>query len=150
MENNAKNPVNNNCIFDVIEHVCSVQNKRLGKYVPAVINEIPVSGLVDSGNTAGNCISWEFAQQLGLREGDLRPVSHTFGTAKSGSSLKVMGKTRKKLKMQLGGLNVNFYIKPYVINIVFLTSKEGRHEYFSHKCPNFFLHECRRHEWGRK
>ena len=91
----------------LVKHVQNLRtnaNKSLGKYVPAVINQVPVSALVDSGNTAGNCISWEFAQQLGLDEDDLCPVRQEFGTAKSGSSLKVLGKTKKKLKLNIKDL----------------------------------------------
>ena len=108
-------PKSNDSIFQLLPHICSIENKDLGKYAAAYINGIPVSVLIDSGNTAGNCISWKFAQKLGLSEADIVPVRSTIGTAKKGTQLRVLGRPKKKISMQLGGINAEFKFKPYVI-----------------------------------
>ena len=99
----------------MLNHVCSLNNKHFGKYVPAFINNVPISALVDSGNTAGNCISWKFAKQLGLRVEDLEQIPQPIHTAKKGAELQVMGRPKSKLKLRLGGLQESYKIKPYVI-----------------------------------
>ena len=42
-------------------------------YCPIQINGFATHALVDSGNSAGNAMSWAFAKTLGLREEDLKP-----------------------------------------------------------------------------
>ena len=90
-------------------------NMSNGKFCPVYVNNTYTKALIDSGNTAGTCISMKFASKLGLTKDDLDSTPITIGTAKKGTSLTVFGKTKKNLKIQFGGLHKEFKFKPFVI-----------------------------------
>ena len=83
--------------------------------MPIFINDTAVSALVDSGNTAGNCISLSFARKLGLKDDDIESIKDRIGTAKKGESLQVVGKTKQRMKIRFGGLNFSYKTRPFVI-----------------------------------
>ena len=72
---------------------------------------------MDSGNSVGNAMSWEFAQQVGLRLQDLEPDPELpeVKTAKKNSPLEVLGRPKKRVSLRLGGLATRFKIRPIVI-----------------------------------
>ena len=87
----------------------------LGKFCPVRVNGTYTKALIDSGNTAGNCISYKFAQKIGLDKSDIVQKGQTLGTAKKGAKLTVYGVPKKPLILKFGGLNTEFKTKPYVI-----------------------------------
>ena len=105
---------------DVIAQI--IRREKEGKekyrtYCPIVVGTMATHALVDSGNSAGNAMSWQFAQQLGLREEDLEPdpALTVVNTAKQHEALRVLGRPKRKLTLQLGGLSVKFKDRPLVI-----------------------------------
>ena len=86
-------------------------------YCPIQVNGYTTHALVDSGNSVGNAMSWDFAQKLGLRKEDLEedPQFQQVNTAKQGAALQVLGKPKRKLRLQLGMLPTKFSCKPFII-----------------------------------
>ena len=76
-----------------------------------------VTAMVDSGNVWTNVMSAKLFGQLGYDEADLEPVPgrQTCATAKAGASLKILGRFKKPLRLQLGGLNTRFKDRPVVL-----------------------------------
>ena len=103
-------------IVKLFNHVCELnKNQWYGKYARAFINDVPVSALIDSGNSAGNCISLRVARALGLTKKDIEPMDAIIGTAKEGANLEVLGRPKKNLHLRFGGMGVTFRIRPFVI-----------------------------------
>ena len=90
-------------------------NISFGKFCPVTANGVFTKALIDSGNLAGTCISYNFAKKLGLDKSDFTMEPVEIGTAKKGSNLKVFGNTRKPIKLQFGGLAKEYKVKPFVI-----------------------------------
>ena len=86
-----------------------------GKYCPITINDVFTKALIDSGNSAGTCISYKFAKKIGLTRDDLTGEAVEIGTAKKNSSLTVLGKTKAPIWMRIGGLQKRYKLRPYVI-----------------------------------
>ena len=86
-------------------------------YCPIQVGSLTTHALVDSGNSVGNAMSWDFAQAVGLRECDLEIDPHLsrVNTAKKNDSLKVMGRPKQRLTLRLGGLQTKFKIRPIII-----------------------------------
>ncbi len=72
---------------------------------------------MDSGNTWRTVVSPDFALKLGLNlTTDLRPLTLThIGTAKSDSSMKVLGETRRHIHVQLSTCPTKFKLRPVVV-----------------------------------
>ncbi len=62
-------------------------------------------------------MSWDFAKTLGLRKEDLEldPIQRKVTTAKKGSSLQVLGRPKRRLRLRLGGMATRFADRPIVI-----------------------------------
>ena len=90
-------------------------NVSKGKYVTTLVNNVYTNAVIDSGNTAGTCISYRFATKIGLTLADLDKCYTTFGTAKKGNRLTVYGKTLRPIKLQFEGTARPFFVKPYVV-----------------------------------
>ena len=87
-----------------------------GRYLPVTVGGCSTAALVDSGNLWRTAVSWRFAQRMGLTEADLRPLPvASIATAKEGARLEVMGETRRKLQLRLGGLTQHLCIRPVVV-----------------------------------
>ena len=97
-----------------------LENKRHFKYLcPVRVGHLKTHCLIDSGNLATNCISAEFAKKLfgaSYRQ-HIRalPKLTRIGTAKKGSSLPVLGVTKRPLLLRLGGSSCEFKTTPLVI-----------------------------------
>ena len=86
-------------------------------YCPIQIDGFATHALVDSGNSAGNAMSWTFARTLGLRKEDLEPDPQCprVGTAKEEAHLQVLGRPKRKMTLRIGGLPVKFSTKPLIV-----------------------------------
>ena len=100
-------------LVEVLENEINAINA--GRYVPVYVNNVPVSALVDSGNSAGCCISAAFAKEIGLTASDLERHNVMIGTAKKGASLTCLGKTTEPIKVTFAGTNFTYEIRPFVI-----------------------------------
>ena len=100
-------------LVEVLENEINAINA--GRYVPVYVNNVPVSALVDSGNSAGCCISAAFAKEIGLTASDLERHNVMIGTAKKGASLTCLGKTIEPIKVTFAGTNFTYEIRPFVI-----------------------------------
>ena len=87
-------------------------------YCPIQIEGYSTYALVDSGNSVGNAMSWNFAKTIGIRLQDLEEDPHfkQVTTAEQGASLKVMGRPKRKLHLRLGQLATKFTDKPIIID----------------------------------
>ena len=76
-----------------------------------------VSTVVDSGNYWMSCISEKLLKALNLDSSDLEPLrgSPRVATAAEGSSLAVLGRVKKPLKLKLGGHPTIIRFRPVVI-----------------------------------
>ena len=83
------------------------------KFAQVTLNDIPISGLVDSGNNVCEVISEELYQQLG--KPPLAPCSANVGTAKQGEGLEVLGVCKTPLHLHFLDSKLHFKIKPLVI-----------------------------------
>ena len=84
--------------------------------VPVLVNHVACSALVDSGNVWRNAISYDFFRRLGLTDSDLKPINQKIvRTAHKEGELRVMGETRRPLRLQLGNLETRFTIRPVVL-----------------------------------
>ena len=92
-----------------------INSINAGRYVPVFVNNIPSSALVDSGNSAGCCISLAFARRIGLSDLDLDETRAAIGTARQGTTLTCLGKTKKPLAMTFAGTTFMYKFRPYVI-----------------------------------
>jgi len=71
------------------------------KYARLLLNGFPCTGLVDSGNLWECVISPHMLQRLGIATADLEAVPIArLATAKTGSSLEVLGRVRRPLQLQ--------------------------------------------------
>ena len=93
-----------------------IHSINAGRYVPVFIDNLPCSALVDSGNSAGCCISSAFAHKLGLTLNELDNQKFTIGTARKGSNLTCLGKTTKPLKLTFAGTTFSYKFRPFVID----------------------------------
>ena len=91
--------------------------QRYKAYVPLQLESMTGYGLVDSGNSVGTAMSWEFAQVLGLTKADLEEDPHLrhAKTAKDNVLIEVLGRPKKKLKLRLGGIGTHFKVRPLVV-----------------------------------
>ncbi len=72
--------------------------------------------MLDSGNIWRCCLSEEYANQIGITDKELRPLTQTVvQTAKDGAALTVLGETKQPLKLQFGDLPVRFSFRPVVL-----------------------------------
>ena len=79
-------------------------------------NDWHCTGLVDSGNVWKTAISDELARKLEIEEKDLERMSvDSIGTAKKGSSLKILGQVKKPIMMKLGDHPTRIAVRPVVI-----------------------------------
>ena len=135
-------------------------SKKACSYIPVLVSNIPCSALVDSGNSAGCCISSQFAAKIGLQQEDLAPLHVDIGTAKPEATLQCLGKTKRPLTLNVAGTKFKFKFRPWVIkdfsSHINLGSKflckYGIDQIHSHNClkiGNLFvpMHE-RRTEFG--
>ena len=86
-----------------------------GRFVPVFIDQTLTTALVDSGNSAGSCISASFAQKLGLTDNDIEPCEIMIGTAKKGSSLTCLGQTKENVSLTFAGTSFSFKFRPMII-----------------------------------
>ena len=73
---------------------------------PVKINGVPAYALLDSGNTVSPAVSKIFAKKLfpkGTLKENLQPVKQVIGSANKDAPLRVLGITKKKLNIKLGG-----------------------------------------------
>ena len=103
-------------MFNKLVNTVKSDRTSKGKYCPIRVNGVYTRALIDSGNLAGNCISFRFAKKIGLDKDDLVQVRDSLGTAKKGARLTVHGKPRKPIEVKFGGLNQVFKTRPYVID----------------------------------
>ena len=91
--------------------------QRYKAYVPMQLESVATYGLVDSGNSVGTAMSYEFAQELGLTKADLvkDPQLRHARTAKDDVLVEVLGRPKRKLKLRLGGVNAYYKVRPIVI-----------------------------------
>ena len=86
------------------------------RYVPLKVRGVTCYGLVDSGNSLGNAISPQLLKKLGLEKSGLVPFSkNSVGTAKTGSSLKILGRLKRPLNVEIGGSKVKLRTRPIVV-----------------------------------
>ena len=72
-------------------------------YVPIQVNGFAGVAIVDSGNNWRTAISPKFAEKIGINTtNDLRPLpgKSTIGTAKYGTSMKILGETKHFLHLR--------------------------------------------------
>ena len=86
-----------------------------GRFVPVFIGNTLTTALVDSGNSAGSCISAAFADKLGLTNQDIDNCDIMIGTAKKGSSLTCLGQTKEEISLTFAGTNFSFKFRPMII-----------------------------------
>ena len=73
--------------------------------------------MADSGNLWRSALSYEAAKKLGIGNKDIKPIpGHgKIGTAAKDGELEVMGETRYKLRVNLGGGTQDILCKPVII-----------------------------------
>ena len=72
--------------------------------------------LVDSGNTWTNCISLELLNKLGYDVDELESVTGgRCKTAKKGAEMRVLGRVKKPIRIQLGDMKTKFKDRPMVL-----------------------------------
>ena len=76
-----------------------------------------VTCMMDSGNLWRSALSWDLARKLGLTPKDIKPIPgySKIGTAAKGGQLEVMGETKKKLRINLGGGTKDILCRPVII-----------------------------------
>ena len=85
-------------------------------YLPIRINNTSCAAFVDSGNTWRTAISAQFARELGLTAADIQPTDRkSVGTAKTDSSLPIIGETKKPLYINMNGMETRFRVRPIII-----------------------------------
>ena len=96
---------------------CEEDYSQYQIYLPARVEHMTVTAMMDSGNLWRSALSWDLAQKLGLTPKDIRPIPgySKIGTAARGGQLEVMGETRKKLRINLGGGTKDILCKPVII-----------------------------------
>ena len=74
--------------------------------------------MLDSGNNFRVCMSKSLADQLGITPAQLRPMPGLtdLGTAAEGAQLAVLGETKEKLTLNLGGNTNNIACRPVVLD----------------------------------
>ena len=68
-------PTDNTVNINSIQALCESENRHyetITKNCPIIINGIKCFALFDSGNSAGNAMSWQCVQKIGLSEKDIR------------------------------------------------------------------------------
>ncbi len=91
--------------------------ERFGSFVSTTLDCVPVQALIDSGNLWRCAISLDCASKLGIQKQDLRPCpTKIIHTAKTGSSLSVLGELPRHLNLRFGSLEKVFKIRPVVID----------------------------------
>ena len=85
------------------------------RFVPVFLNNIRSQALVDSGNSAGCCISAAFAKRIGLSGKDIVKIPTQIGTAKKGSSLTCLGVTKQPVQIRLAGTEFVYRFKPFIL-----------------------------------
>jgi len=104
----------------LVAHLTRLQAQRphYRHQVPIELNGVCANAMVDSGNLWRNVISPNLLDRLGLGPEDLRPVpgSTTISTAKAGSALRVLGETKRPLKLRLGAHGTQFITRPVVLD----------------------------------
>lgn len=108
----AEDDEKDNTINDIHEEEDS---KKFCCYLPVSIGNKATSALLDSGNLFHSAISLKFLNELGINESSIERTRRRVGTAKKGSQMKVLGKLKKPLIIQLGNLPTKFKFDPYVI-----------------------------------
>ena len=112
----SENKLSNELICKLINTVKSDSNNvSFGKFCPITADGVWTKALIDSGNLAGTCISYNFARKLGLDKSDFTMEPVKIGTAKKGSNLRVYGNTKRPIRLQFGGLAKEYKVKPFVI-----------------------------------
>ena len=109
-------------ICNFIKNSCSTadseENIRGYKiYLPVRVNNVALEGMLDSGNLWRSAVSWDLAQEMGLTKKDLREVPgyKTIGTAATEGELVVLGETKSKVIINLGGGTKDIAFRPVVI-----------------------------------
>ena len=105
----------NNSELENVE--CDNDYRQYQIYLPARVEHMTVTAMMDSGNLWRSALSWDLAQKLGLTPKDIRaiPGYSRIGTAAKGGQLEVMGETKKKLRINLGGGTKDILCRPVVI-----------------------------------
>ena len=111
-------------------------------YIPVSISNIPCSALVDSGNSAGCCISSNFATKIGLTEKDITPLKVNIGTAKPGATLNCLGRTKKPLVINFVGTKFRFKFRPWVIQDFSSHINLGSKFLHKHGIDQLHSHNC--------
>ena len=100
----------------MVAHLGKPLNDDFKKYAPIRVNGQFCKALVDSGNLWRTCISEEMLARLGWTKKDLTKLRiGAVGTAKKGSSLKVLGETKVPVKIQFGDQDKKIKCKPVVV-----------------------------------
>ena len=88
------------------------------RYAPLRIENTLCYGLVDSGNSIQNAISPALFHRLGLKvKRDLEPYHiSSVGTAKKNASLRILGRLKKPLKINIGQSRHHFKTRPIVVD----------------------------------
>ena len=86
------------------------------RHCPLFLNDVPFTALLDSGNLCGNVINEKALQRLGLSLDEVEPIQDlpSIGTAKTGTSLTVLGALRRPLRLTFEGVRAPFYTRPLV------------------------------------
>ena len=106
--------------IDTIAKLETVLNNEINsinacRFVPVFLNNVRSQALVDSGNSAGCCISAAFAKRIGLSVNDIQSMPTQIGTAKKGASLTCLGITKKPVELRFAGTEFCYKFKPFVL-----------------------------------
>ena len=98
--------------------VNNINNDDYKVFLPVRVNETRVKAMLDSGNVFRIVMSKKLSDQLGIRKSHLRPLPGytTIDTAAEGAQLEVLGETRKKLRLNLGGGTKDIFCRPVVLD----------------------------------
>ena len=81
------------------------------------LNQTPVYGIIDSGNTAGNAMSTQVAKQIFgpsfLQR--LEPTKLKLCSVKKGEMLEILGRVKTPIALHIPPINKTFLTRPYVI-----------------------------------
>ena len=86
-------------------------------YLPCRVENTAVVAMADTGNQWRSALSWDAAKRIGIQLKDIKPIPgyNKIGTAAVDGELEVMGETRHKLRINLGGGTRDILCKPVVI-----------------------------------
>ena len=105
----------------MIMKINDIENYHLKReYTPFVncqLDQTPIFGFIDSGNTSYNAINEQLATKLLGKnfQKALVPINKKIGTARKGAVLQVLGRLKRPLTLKLGNLAKQFKTRPIVI-----------------------------------